>query len=150
MGKVWRGRMTTARGRGQWLWTPFLVVLLGLLSIAMLVWIDRVGERQRMDFARADALMAIRMRVTTAHLWVEEGLAHQPEDLKSAWADLAVATRLADGLLAGGTTETGSTLAPLRDPAARQLAEEVRRLLLEFEKNSRERAANPDADRGPL
>jgi signal transduction histidine kinase len=142
--------MTTARGRGQWLWTPFLVVLLGLLSIAMLVWIDRVGERQRMDFARADALMAIRMRVTTAHLWVEEGLAHQPEDLKSAWADLAVATRLADGLLAGGTTETGSTLAPLRDPAARQLAEEVRRLLLEFEKNSRERAANPDADRGPL
>jgi len=135
-------RMARARRLGQWLWTPILVVLLGLLSITLLVWIDRLSQRQRMDFARAEVLMALRLRATTAHLWVEEGIAHLPEDLKTAWADLAAAVRLADRLLNGGKTETGATLEPLDDPKLRRHVEEVRRLLLEFEKDSRARAAS--------
>jgi signal transduction histidine kinase len=117
---------------------------LGLLSITMLIWIDHLSQRQHMHFARADALMDLRIRAATSHLWLEEALAHQVGELERAWADLSDAKRFAEVLLNGGETESGMPLAAMREPSHRQRVEELRQLLAEFERNARERVERPE------
>src|SRR3990172_3709664 len=55
-------------------WTPIVVFVLGLLSIVMLLWIDRISEGVRMNFSLADVLMDIQIKTATSHIWLEEAI----------------------------------------------------------------------------
>jgi len=52
----------------RWYWIPMAVVVLGVLSMAMLIWVDWLSQRQRADFALANAVMDFRIRISAARL----------------------------------------------------------------------------------
>src|SRR6266511_6207396 len=94
---------------------------------------DQVNQAQRKHFAFVNALMDLRIRVATAHLWLEEAIAGEAgADIDRAWSDLREATRLSEVLLNGGESEHGLILQPLTDPKLRGRAENIRSLLSEF------------------
>ncbi|MBI5507862.1 MAG: sensor histidine kinase [Deltaproteobacteria bacterium] len=105
---------------------PAGVLLLGVASLAMLVWTDALGQRRHADDAQLYVLQELRLTVATAHLWLEEGLTNGIEpDLAQAAADLDAALRLADVLMNGGTSASGVALAPLAEPGLRANVEEI-------------------------
>ncbi len=131
--------------RNQW-WrrTPMIVSLLGLLSVALLVWVDQLSLRQQKHHAMIDAVQDLRIHSATSHLWLEEVIADQGSEIEKVWAEYDKAVRLSEALLNGGDTEDGFRIQPLQTPALRTRAEDIRRLLGEYEKNARERFARPE------
>ncbi len=133
------------RTRGQWVdrlnrwwlhsYVPLSVLVLGALSLGMLVWIHQLSKRQILQSDFAEALQDLRIRVSTAHLWIEEAVTFSTEKIDMAWADLAEAERLANVLVEGGDTGRGERIRPPRDVRTRQLAVEIRQLLDEFSAN---------------
>ena len=112
---------------------PLTVVVLGVLSLAVLLWTARIGERQRLHSELWCAIADFEVRIATAHLWLEEATAEQAagEIGTSRWqatmgkalADLREARILADALVHGGPDLGGTVLAPPRDPALRARTE---------------------------
>jgi signal transduction histidine kinase len=117
----------------RWHCMPILVLLIGFVSIFLLVWVDRLNDRQRADFLRADALEHAQIHASVFHLWLEETLAGDAKtDRKDLWFDLEQAIRLVDEFLNGRQTADGSVLEQLTDPELRSRAETLRALLLRF------------------
>ena len=150
---VSRGTVVDAASRAAtWAsaWMPAAIVLLGVLSIAMLVWIDRISQRQRAYFAIEDVLMKLQTKVATSHRWVDEATINHNRhgEIERAWSDFREATRLSELLLSGGDSGHTLTLSPARDPELRRRAEDIKRLLTEIGVIARplgERAAWSDA-----
>ena len=93
---------------------PATVLLLGVLSLALLVWTGRLSQRQDGDHALSDVLEHLRTQAATSHLWLEEGLTDGTADkLDRAAADLTEAIRLSQVLLDCGDSGSGYTLPPL-------------------------------------
>ena len=133
---------TLGKIRPRWWDYPAAVLLLGVLSLAMLLWTDHLSQRQRVDHSATDVLQHLRTYAATSHLWLEEGLTDGvAEKLARAAADLTEATRLSQVLLDGGQSGTGDTLQPLQEPALRLLAGELTRLLAELRRSADERIA---------
>ncbi len=124
---------------------PASVLLLGILSIAMLLWTSALNNRQLANFALVDALEGLQTRTATAHLWLEEALVErQPADFDAARSDMAEAKKLSEVILQGGQTEHHLLLRLSQD---RNLSEEigkVRGLLDKFETIAAERYAHPE------
>src|SRR5262245_9769555 len=129
-----------------WGWMPPTVLALGLLSIAMLMWVDRMNQRQRTEFALVDELMDVRIEAAMSHLWLDEALHTQGESKERGWAHLREAKRRAATLLNGGQTDHGLILSPLAEPL-RKRGESIRHILDDFEVLARERYANVGAAR---
>jgi signal transduction histidine kinase len=118
---------------------PVSVLVLGILSLAMLGWIDQISQKQRIQFGYANTLDDLRIRVSTAHLWYEEAITYSTEEIDMAWADLRQAMNLAHTLLEGGETEHGLVLPPLADPELRRHALDIQEHLAAFEAIAQER-----------
>lgn len=132
---------------GRWYRMPATVSVLGLLSVALLIWSKQIHERQQTHFAFANVIMDLRIRVATSHLWLEEaihGVSNRGE-MARASSDLREATRLSEVLLNGGSSEDGLLAPPLKDPELRRRAEDLRRLLSEWGMLTRERMRRPEA-----
>ena len=142
-------RTAAQKSLGRWYWMPAIVCVLGVLSVATLIWIDQISQRQRMHFGFANALMNLRRRAAMSHLWLEESIAggKNGNALERAWSDLREATRLSEILLNGGESEHGLIVPPLKDPDLRKRAEDLGRLLSEWDMNARERYGRPEAGR---
>lgn len=140
------GKAVDRRNSFHWFGTPLVVLLLGLLSITLLVLMNDINERQRINFAFADALMDLQIKTATAHLWLEEALT---EDLKSnavlARANLADAKRLSQAILRGGKSEYGLQMPALRDPALKAQAERIVELLSKLGTIAELRLSRPEA-----
>ncbi len=141
-----KGKRISGQERlARWYWTPATIFLVGVLSMALLIWTDQVNQAQRTHFAFTNALMDLRIRVATSHLWLEEAIAGEGGDeIDRAWSDLREATRLSEVLLNGGESEHGLILQPLTDPKLRRRAEDIRWLLSEFGMIARERRQRPE------
>lgn len=131
-------------------WMPAAVFLIGMSSLGLLLWVDRINERQRSDFALLDTLEHIQTLTTTFHLRLEEYLGGDPEAEPDAlWHDLEQAELLVSAVLDGGASLTGVPLKPLEDPRLRPGLEDVRGFVTELRDAARERlraraAAGPD------
>src|SRR5262245_32875054 len=125
---------------------PPTVLALGLLSMAMLIWVDRMNHRQRTEFAQCDELMHIRIDAAMSRLGLDEALLAQGESQERGWARLREAKRRAATLLNGGPTDNGLVLPPLAGPLRRR-GENIQRMLHDFEVVAQERYANVDAAR---
>src|SRR5262245_58353830 len=126
---------------------PPTVLALGVLSIAMLIWVDRMNQQQRTDFAQVDEILDVRIEAAMAHLWLDEALHTEGESKEQGWAHLRKAKRVTDALLNGGQTDHGLALPRLAEPGLRRRGENIRRLLADFETIAQERYANVDAAR---
>ena len=112
---------------------PAAVLLLGMLSAALLVWTDRINERQRVNYLWLDAIMDVQIRTATFHLWFEQVLAGDTAvDIKEVWEDYDRAVMLVDALLNGGDTEHGLIPEPLHEPGPRAQAAGIKTLLASF------------------
>ena len=130
-----------------WGWMPPTVLALGLLSIAMLICVDQMNQRQRTEFARCDEIMHIRIEAAMSHLWLDEDLHARGEPMERGWSHLREAKRRSEALLNGGQTDYGLVMPPLAEPALRRRVENIQRILTDFEALARERYANEDAAR---
>jgi len=133
------------RASRQWYIMPVALFILGMISIAILVWIDKLSEKQRRDFSIANALMSVQIKAAASHLWLEEILSGDThEDIGAVWKDIDSATNLAEGVLNGGQANLGLTLEPLKDSRLRSQAEEIESLLVKFKWIAVERYRQPN------
>lgn len=137
----------------QWYWMPITVFFLGLLSIMMLLWINRISERERFNFDLCDALMDIQIKTGSFHLRFEELIRRDTVvDFRMAgevWDEIDIAISLAEAVLESGLSEHGQPLQPLKDSKLRQRVEDIKELLTEFRMIALERVETPKvADAG--
>lgn len=127
-------------------WIPVALFILGLLSIVMLIWIDRISQRQRRDIEVCDALTNIQLSIVSAHLWSEEFIAGDiPLDLERISGKIDLGIRLAEAVLNGGESEHGQPVEPLTDSKLRKGAEDIHSLLTQFKSLALHRVQNPKA-----
>ncbi len=121
------------------------VLSIGILSIVLLLWVNRINQDQNENFIFADVVMDIRVRTATFHLWLEEILvgetAHDPMEV---WADIEQAISLTKALLHGGDSDHGIKIEPIADPSLRTRVETLKKTLEEFRATALERWINPD------
>jgi len=51
---------------------PISVFFIGILSIILLLWVERISNRLRIDEVLIDAVMDVQLHTATAHLRLEE------------------------------------------------------------------------------
>jgi signal transduction histidine kinase len=113
----------------KWYWMPASVLLLGLLSVVLLVWTDRIHDKQSSKYMTVDAIMDLQIHTSTFHLWFEQALGgDSQQDMKKVWEDYGRAVKLAGALLNGGETEHG-TISRLIDTDLRNRVEGIKTLL---------------------
>jgi PAS domain S-box-containing protein len=124
----------------EWVSYPATVLLMGVIALAMLAWIGQLGLRQRAMHVTSDTVRDLHTQAATAHLWLEEGLTDgEVAKLERARTNLVEASRLAQALLHGGTSEHGEAVQPLAVPAQRRQVEELTGLLGVLHASARER-----------
>jgi signal transduction histidine kinase len=128
-------------GFPRWPWMLLTALVLGPLSVALLVWVERINDRQIMHFALANTVMDFRIRVALAQLWIGKiTIAANPRlDQARAADDLREVARLARLLLNGGESEYGLIASPLRELSLRRRAQDLERLVSEWETLTTER-----------
>jgi len=126
----------------QWYRMPTAVFLIGAFSIGLLLWVNRIGDRQQMNFLVVDAVMGAQISVATGHLWLEEALGGDTT-ANEALAAIDQATYLVNSTLHGGRSEHGLILIPLEDPALRSRLEALKAMTLKFKVLALERLRNP-------
>lgn len=122
--------------------TPWVVVLLGLLSSTMLWWSHRVSDRQaEQDLAIEGALADLEVAVVSSHLWLEEFLTDDPDvDIqRDVFRNQEQALGLVRWIQRGGASDEGPWLEPMRDPDLKQRLEKLQAELEEFRDLSVER-----------
>ncbi len=126
----------------RWYWTPIVVLIFGLISIVVLVWILWItDQRTAQNLAMTRAVQDLQSAVAYWHLWLEE---HLTGDLfvdleRDVRGNQDLSLRLASHLLRGGQWDNGDLIHPLSDPALRQEAEELEAALIAFRNLSEKR-----------
>lgn len=120
------------------------VLLIGILSIILLAWVNRIDERLRIDAALLGAIMDVQINTASAHLWLEQSVSGDTHvDTRKVIADIEQAIRLIRAILDGGKTEHDRLPGPLTDPSLRSTAEEIESLLIKFKAIALARLQNP-------
>jgi len=115
------------------------VLLIGVASIILLLWVDQIRERQRNNSALVGVIEELEINVATSHLWLEQALAgdrKDPADSRQSIADLDRAIALIDLTLEGGKSEHGLISRPLKAPELRAQAELIKSLLINFRRTA--------------
>jgi signal transduction histidine kinase len=136
--------MPASKKLQQWYWTPIAVFMIGMLSIILLLWVDRINERLHIDADIVDAIMDVQIHAAKAHLWVEHiMLGGTDGDANSFTAELDQAIKLVDVTLSGGVAEHDRIPEPLQDPELRARAEAIKSLLKQLKINGLIRLQSP-------
>ncbi len=125
---------------------PAGVCVLGIVSIILLLWVERVSDRLRQDEMLVDAIMDIQIHTGSAHLRIEEIVRSEPEVTAAvALAEVEQAIHLATVILDGGMAENDNWIdRPLDDPGLRAEAEDIRTLLVRFKEIGTDRMQHAD------
>ena len=141
-GTAMSSRSTTIR----WYGLPLAVFLLGVLSLAMLAWAGMIYKRAQSNYALANAIMDIQIKIATAHLWIEESFTEEGKGNRElGLSNLEDAMKLSEALLHGGESEYGPVLQIPQDSEIPSLAERIQGLLSEFQALAEQRLARPEA-----
>jgi signal transduction histidine kinase len=123
--------MSTLRTLRKEYWLPAMIFLIGGLSVFLLLWSDRIAEKQRIQADLVDVLMDVQIHAAKAHLWVEQLLLGGTEsDVNSFMIELSQAINLINVSLEGGESEHDWIPEPLAEPEQRARANEIKHLLL--------------------
>ena len=129
----------------RWQGLPITVLLIGMLSIVLLLWVERINERLSNDSAIVDAVMDVQIHTALYHLWLEEAIAgHVPVTVQDAMASLDQAIYLVNVTLDGGEAENEWIAEPLEDPEMRARAEVIKPLLMKLKTLGLERQQRSD------
>lgn len=120
----------------------------GLLAVGLLVMTAQMITEQRTHFARANALMDLRLKVMRAYLHLNDTVPGA-SGRAAALLDLDEATGLAAMLVTGGNSKHGLRLVPFDAPDDRRRADELVRLMGELRARAQERAVLPAVTAAP-
>ncbi|HTR44087.1 MAG TPA: hypothetical protein VMH06_00145, partial [Thermodesulfovibrionales bacterium] len=84
---------------------PITVIMIGMLSIILLLSVNRLRERQRINSTLTEATMRIQINAATFHLWIEEsfgGVKYEPQEVGKVLTGVDQAIDLADFVRSGG------------------------------------------------
>lgn len=140
--------MFTLRKSRQWYWIPITVITIGMLSIILLLSVDRLRERQRINSTLIEAAMRIQINTATFHLWIEEsfgGVKYDPQEVGEVLTGMDQAISLA-GLVRNGRRDFGEGLisGSRDDLELRSHAEEISSLLIKFKSVGMELQGKPE------
>jgi PAS domain S-box-containing protein len=128
----------------RWYLAPAAIFVLGMLSLAMLLWIYSLEGNMRMDINISNALNESRIKTATFHLWLEQAVAgDDTANLWTAQAELEQAAGLIAAMLEGGQSENGLTLQPIRDQVLREKAGMIQTKLEEYKRIADQRIRDP-------
>jgi len=117
----------------RWYGLPTTLLLVGILSIVLLLWVERISERLSNDADIVDAIMDVQINTALYHLWLEEAIAgNVPVTAKDAMARLDQAIHLVDVTLHGGEAENDWIAEPLEEPELRARAEAIKSVLMKL------------------
>ena len=145
--KLMQGEIMSDSGKiWQMYWMPISVFFIGVLSIILLLWVERISNKLHVDEVLIDAVMDVQIHTAKAHLRIEEIVSGKPEvDVKTATAEADQAIRLISVVLDGGKAENDDWIVePLKDPGLRARANAIKSLLLEFKAVGLERLNVPE------
>ena len=125
----------------KWHRMPTAVFLIGAFSISLLLWVNRISDRQQMNILVVGAFMEAQINVASGHLWLEEALSGDTT-ADEALAAIDQAIHLVDLAINGGKSEHGLTLIPLEDPALRSRLDALKAMIQQFKVLARERLGN--------
>lgn len=129
----------------QWKGLPTSVFLIGMISIILLLWVERINEKMSNDADIVDAIMDVQIHTATYHLWLEEALSgNVPVTVKDAMASLEQAVFLISVTLDGGEAEHDWISEPLESPELRARAEAIKSLLMRLKTLGLERQQRSD------
>ncbi len=119
---------------------PAIVLLLGIISISILIFTNKVHERYHEIFLLDDMSHELQIAVLHSHLILEE-IAHGDSSIsiETAFRKQGISLKTVDAMLYGGNTFHGKYMQPLTDPELKSSVEEVRTLLLVLQEASKER-----------
>lgn len=139
--------------RRLWYWMPTAIFFTGMFSMALLLWANRISERQYANALVNNAVMDMEIHAVTAHLLLEEAIIAGARG-DDALAEMDEAIKLANTLFAGGNSEHGWIPAPQKDPelldrveAARSKIMKARALALARLRNSQRSGVGSVLDR---
>lgn len=124
-------------------WIPIANIFLGFVMIGMVGFSFWKGLEMNTVYAPLiNADTEIKLKVTAAHMWVEEILGgDQTKTMEGVWKYLDQADWYANAMLEGGKNSEGVIL-PLEDPEIRKVIREVRNNIAEFRKIAHSRFAD--------
>jgi two-component system NtrC family sensor kinase len=128
-------------------WMPIANFVMGMLSIAVLVWSLHLHSTQQINFSLADAIMDMQIDTATSHLWFVK-LIHGDRNIvpDDVWARIDDGIRLSSVILNGGVSEDGLVVAAMTDPWLRTEAETIGALLIQLKSIALQRYQTPGAD----
>lgn len=122
---------------------PMLLLVLGIISIGLIIAVDRINRNMRQSYLYTDALHESEIELSRAHLILEENLRGiQGQDIALVWQAIDQAEGMTLAALQGGRTLHGHTIKPLKDEGIRRDMETLRALVVRF----RELAENVSKD----
>lgn len=121
-------------------WLPLTVFIVGLLSLTMLIGLNRINERQSRNYDVCDVLMDIQIKIQSTHILVDEIIfGDAPIDIEKVSVEIDLAISLAEALLKGGKSEHGKPLQPLDDSKLRKRVGDIYLWLTQFKTFSLQR-----------
>jgi signal transduction histidine kinase len=125
--------MSGSRKLSQWQWMPFVVILIGILSIVLLIWVSRISAKLVNNELLVDALMDIQINASRYHVRLEEvidGIASS--DVNDASVSIERSMDLVDLVLNGGEAEYERSMKPLENIKLRSRMKAVKSLLVKL------------------
>jgi signal transduction histidine kinase len=122
--------MTGSKKLSQWHWMPFVVILIGIFSIVLLIWVSRISVKLVNNELLVDALMDIQINAARYHVRLEEFISGvASSDVNQASAVLDKSMTLVDLILNGGETEYERFMEPLKNTKLRSRVKAIKSLL---------------------
>lgn len=123
---------------------PAIFFLLGSLSIVLLLAVERIYERGRLDAARSATLMDIQIHTSMGHTQIEEAYEYKSSEmLDEAMSHFDQAIRLAEVLLTGGRTEHEEIPGSPGDTEIQEQVKEIKSMIIQVKMMIPLRFENP-------
>lgn len=112
-------------------WASTTVLLFGLISVFVLLFIQHIYRQQRAEAVVANLLMDIQIMVPNIHLQLEKGISGDTSfDINATLDRFDHCINLVETILSGGEVETGPVLQGLGDPGKRSQLMQIMSLLV--------------------
>jgi len=109
---------------------PLVVILIGILSIALLIWVSRISSKLVNNELLVDALMDIQINTARYHVRLEEIVdGVSSPDVNDASAAIDKSMNLVDLILNGGEAEYERSMEPLKNTKLRPRVKAIKSLL---------------------
>ena len=106
--------------RYRWL-LPVIVLIIGLFSIGLMFFAEKIGQQRRLNYLYSDIIHEIQVELSSAHLILEEHVeGNVARNVPEGLLHVNNASELIQTLLDGGDTSHGIKTKPLDDMSLRE------------------------------